>query len=227
MAKIVLSQDGKIISQHFIDSARLSIGSAPLCDIRINDDTCPEQFAVITTLMLDHFIEAVNADQPVPLNGSTCVRHLLQHGDTIFLGSHRLRYLNTANAAQGLDRTQLVKTELINGVAATAITVDLQLDLAKASARAARERFARGRLCWLDASGRQHEQELNRIIHALGKPDECYVVINRRPTGCYLTHVSGWRQGSVNGVAIGAEPVLLQDGDVIELGSEKVQFHHA
>ena len=57
-----------------------------------------------------------------------------------------------------------------------------------------------------------------------GKPDEQCAVVTRRPRGYFVTHVAGRRFPRVNGRAIGAEPLLLKHGDVIDVGSEKLEF---
>ena len=49
-------------------------------------------------------------------------------------------------------------------------------------------------------------------------------VVTRRPRGYYVTHVSGRRHPRVNGQAIGKDPLLLKHGDVVDLGSEKLEF---
>jgi hypothetical protein len=46
----------------------------------------------------------------------------------------------------------------------------------------------------------------------------------RRPPGYFITHVEGNKTARVNGQAIGSETHALQEGDVIEVGQEKLEF---
>ncbi|MFN3987399.1 MAG: FHA domain-containing protein [Rhodocyclaceae bacterium] len=224
MAKIVLSLDGKIVDQRFLDSARIVVGRDGDNDIVVPADEVSPRHAMISTMVLDHFVESLDAGQPVLVNGKPATRHLLQNGDVIFLGAYRLKYLNTTAAAAGLDRTQLLKPEIINEIAAAVPDAPIKLDGACAAAHAARERLARGRVSgvWGRYAGR--EVEIERVLLPVGTRGECLAVINRRPTGCFLTHVSGRQRAKVNGMTVGAEPVQLKDGDTIEADTDQLVF---
>ena len=49
-------------------------------------------------------------------------------------------------------------------------------------------------------------------------------VITRRPSGYHLAYLEGFSKVKVNGQAMGAEPVTLNDGAIIELGDMKMEF---
>jgi hypothetical protein len=68
------------------------------------------------------------------------------------------------------------------------------------------------------------EIELRRVLHRVGVPGKQLAVINRRPQGYFVTHVSGRRTPRVNGDRIGAEPRLLKSGETIEVAGEALQF---
>lgn len=225
MAKVVLSLDGTIMDQHFLGEGRLTIGRDSACDVVVPAPEVSLRQAAISAVVNDHFIEDMGSTNGTVVNGKSVGRHLLQNGDVVFLGPYRLRYLNTASAGRGLDRTQLLRPEAMDGVGAGAGEAALPLDVASAAAHAARARLAHGRIRGIEGQYAGCEISIERVLLPVGSRDSCAGVINRRPTGCYLAHVSGKGRVRVNGRPVGAEPVLLGDGDLVEAGADRLVFH--
>lgn len=225
MAKIVLSLDGKIIDQKFLDQSRLTLGSGQEADLVVPCDSLQPLHAAFSTIVNDRFIESLVDGQTLMVNGKAITRHLLQHGDVVFLGDYRLKYLNANAAAHSLDRTQWLEPARVRDISATIADAPLNLDYACAAARAARDRLARGSVTGVWGRFAGTTVEIDRILLALGSPDECVAVINRRPTGCFLSHVSGKLRTKHNGTVLGNQAVLLKDGDTIDTGKEQVVFH--
>lgn len=71
------------------------------------------------------------------------------------------------------------------------------------------------------AAGR--EMALVKPLTTLGKPGVAVASITRSPRAFVLAHVEG-TQPLVNGAAVGAEGIALQDGDRIELAGTQMQF---
>ena len=225
MAKIVLSRDGKIVDQRFLGEAPLVIGRDGGCDLTVNvPEVCLQQ-AAINTVVNDHILEDMDSPNGTLVNGKPVRRHLLQNGDVVFLGDYRLKYLNTSSGGRGMDRTLLLDANQIDEIAELTNCGSFGLGLAAAVAHAARERFARGRLECLDGVAAGQEVEIERIVHPVGKRGASFAVINRRPSGCFLTHVSGNPRVKVNGQPLTDAPVSLADGDTVEAGEEKYVFH--
>ncbi|HSG43683.1 MAG TPA: hypothetical protein VLA72_11060, partial [Anaerolineales bacterium] len=61
---------------------------------------------------------------------------------------------------------------------------------------------------------------------SLGKPGVQVASISKRPDGYVLSHVEGDTHPTVNDNDIGANPYILNDGDVIELAGIKIQFNY-
>lgn len=226
MAKIVLSRDGKIVDQRFLGDAALVIGRDGACDLTVSAPEVSLQQASINTVLNDHILEDMNSPNGTLVNGKPVRRHLLQNGDVVFLGDYRLKYLNSS-AARGMDRTLLLDANQIDEIAELTNCGSFGLGLAAAVAHAARERFARGRLECVAGPSEGREIEIERILHAVGARETSFAVINRRPSGCFLTQVSGRSRVRVNAQPLAQAPALLADGDVIEAGEEKYVFHPA
>ena len=72
------------------------------------------------------------------------------------------------------------------------------------------------------AAGR--EMALVKPVTTIGKPGVAVASITRHPQGFALAHVEGGRQPTLNGVAVGLEPVTLKNGDMIELAGTQMLF---
>jgi len=72
------------------------------------------------------------------------------------------------------------------------------------------------------AAGR--EMALVKPVTTIGKPGVAVASITRHPQGFALAHVEGARQPTLNGVAVGLEPAMLKDGDMIELAGTQMLF---
>jgi hypothetical protein len=71
------------------------------------------------------------------------------------------------------------------------------------------------------AAGR--EMALVKPVTTIGKPGVAVASITRTQ-GFALAHVEGARQPTLNGVAVGLEPVTLKNGDMIELAGTQMLF---
>lgn len=74
------------------------------------------------------------------------------------------------------------------------------------------------------ATGR--EVPLTKVVTTIGKPGVAVAAITRRQRGFVVHHVEGAGNPTLNGAPIGADPVSLKNGDLIELAGTKMQFVH-
>ena len=236
MAKIVLSRDGEIVDQRFITEARLTIGRGSDNVLVIDDADVRPFHAMIVPMVNDHFIESSDPEAMLQVNGQKAGRHLLQHGDVIFLGGHRLKYINAASSRVGFDLTQAIGTPGMQAQIGAVHSIQNEMpvlpdenspNVASAVARNTRARFPRGVLVRQGGGGQRI-----RIEHALIGLDQteagAAAVIVRRPQGCYLLASGGVRAVTVkhNGQLIGRQAVLLSDGDLVDLGNQVFQFEY-
>ena len=75
------------------------------------------------------------------------------------------------------------------------------------------------------AAGR--EVPLVKVVTTIGKPGVAVAAITKRPHGFVVAHVEGSNKPTLNGAAIGAEPVTLKNGDLLELAGTQMQFVQA
>ncbi len=76
----------------------------------------------------------------------------------------------------------------------------------------------------LNGANAGRELELTKTLTTLGKPGLQVAVITRRPQGYFITHVEGANFPIVNGRQLDAQAHPLEDHDVIEIASVKMEF---
>ncbi|UCV03249.1 FHA domain-containing protein [Dechloromonas denitrificans] len=223
MAKLVLSLNGNLLNQYFIDQTTLSIGRDSGNDIVINDALLSREHARIVCFGEDHIVEDLGSSNGSSVNGCPLQRQILHHRDVIELGAHRLCYLNTRKSAEvDLERTMLIKALPQTGQPAAHAPAFVIPAL-----RPARALWPEGRVKVLAGQGRHVIGEcvgLDRVVTTFGIPGEQLAVISRRPLGYFLTHVEGARFPRVNQRAINGAPYALSDGDQIEVAGYRLHF---
>lgn len=225
MAKLVLSSDGAIVFQCFVDDARLTVGRDPASDVVVDDPAASPAHAVVVPVGKDHILEDLGSAGGTYVNGTRIERHILQHGDTIAFGALHLRYLNPrASSEVDLDRTMLIAGLKPAADAAADAAQRPAESLRVPSAPAARVRFPDAAVRFMRGPRAPGRMPLDRVVAAFGRPGELLAVVVRRPHGFFLCHVEGRGHAKVNGKPLGAEPRLLRDGDVIDVADERVEF---
>ena len=76
----------------------------------------------------------------------------------------------------------------------------------------------------LSGASAGREMALTKAVSTIGKAGVGTAAISRRAGGFVVHHVEGAGNPALNGVAFGAEPVNLKNGDMIELAGTQMQF---
>jgi pSer/pThr/pTyr-binding forkhead associated (FHA) protein len=80
------------------------------------------------------------------------------------------------------------------------------------------------RLKVLSGSKAGSEIALTKSITTIGKPVLHTAVILSRADGYHLAHVEGSRYPQVNGATVGSQPYKLNNGDIIDMSGNRVEF---
>lgn len=223
MAKLVLSLNGNLLNQYFIDKACLGIGRDTTNDIVINDALLSREHARILSFGEDHIVEDLQSSNGSLINGRPLVRQILQHRDVIELGGHHLCYLNSRMAGDvDLERTMLIKAQPSDGAPALESPA-----FAMPAVHASRASWPEGQVRVIAGQGQHAIGEyvrLDGVVTTFGVPSEQLVVIARRPSGFFLTHVEGTNFPRVNQRPINHEPHALSNGDQIEAAGYRLEF---
>ena len=229
MAKLVLSMNGSVLGNYFLEKERFSIGRKPTCDIHINDQGVSKEHAVILTVGNDQILEDMGSTNGTHVNGHGVKRQILQNGDVIEVGRYRLKFVNKkAMPDMDFDKTLMIpafdRTKL-NEEGAIKLGEDTaSISTAVANARNVKTVFPLGAVRGIGGTLMGKELELVRAITPLGKLGDS-AIITRRPVGYFVIHVVGKKYPIVNGKSIGSEPYALDNLDQIEVGLDKLQFY--
>lgn len=240
MAKLVLSFDGKTLSEHEISKQRITLGRKPQNDIRIDNLAVSGEHAAVVTYGHDSFLEDLDSTNGTVVNGALIKKHFLQNGDVIEVGKHRITYVaegdelpnGAAEDAGGdFDKTMIIRKPM-GGMpppppAEPAGDSGMSQTQAMPGPEAApppREEGPRAVLQVLTGTNAGRELALTKSLTSIGKPNVQVAVITRRPQGYFITHVQGKDFPIVNGERLDAQAHPLADHDVIELAGIKMEF---
>jgi FHA domain len=209
MPKMIVSIDGVVIKEVQLTKDRTSLGRRPYNDIVIDNLAVSGEHAVLQMSGKEVFLEDLNSTNGTYVNGKAVKKQLLRHGDTVEIGKYKIKYADE-NAAPDFDKTMIFK----GGSPPPASSVPV--------AHGAPGGPAAIKVMSGAAAGR--EVALVKVVTTIGKPGVAVAAITKRPQGFVVAHVEGVDKPSLNGARIGAEPVQLKNGDVLELAGTQMQF---
>ncbi len=245
MARLILSLDGQVLAEYNMSKERYTIGRLPDNDVRIDNPAVSGHHSLIINILNDSFLEDLNSTNGTYVNGKLIKKHALQHGDTITIGHHQLRFVD--QQATEVDQDEFEKTMVIppsqqnvrsldeaqkavekavggsrGGAAARTFTETAASDKA-----AAPPALPTAKLQVLSGAFAGRELELTKALTTLGRPGIQVAAITRRAEGYYVVHVESGKEGDyprVNGESIGSQARKLNDNDVLQLAGVKMGF---
>jgi hypothetical protein len=208
MPKLTLSFKGHVIDVYHLEKEETCIGRDEDCDICIDSlAIAPHQALIRQNSEHEYQLEAMDEAFPVTINHQRVEVTSLSHGDVIQIGKHTLTYavdVMEHGADLGSRPEQEREAEEDSTSSEMPSTGILQIMNG--------ENF--GRIIPLT-------RNMTRIGHAGG---DC-AMISKRDDGYFLSFLEGPHPPIVNRISIGNGSHLLHDGDIIEVGGTKMQFH--
>jgi hypothetical protein len=137
------------------------------------------------------------------------------------IGKYKIKYINEA-ANPGYEKTMIIKAGSIPPAPVTTAGAPRAEGATAAAATELASLAAAIKVLSGAAAGR--EVPLVKVVTTIGKPGVAVAAITKRPHGFVVAHVEGANKPTLNGAAIGAEPVTLKNGDLLELAGTQMQF---
>jgi hypothetical protein len=137
----------------------------------------------------------------------------LQNNDTVEIGKYKIKYINELPGAN-YDKTVIMKPGAIPAPAETGAGAPAGTELG----------HVKGAIKVLSGAAAGREVPLVKVVTTIGKPGVAVAAITKRPHGFVVAHVEGGNKPTLNGAAIGQEPVALKNGDMLELAGTQMQF---
>ncbi len=225
MPKMIVSIDGVVIKEVQLTKDRTSLGRRPYNDIVIDNLAVSGEHAVLQMSGNDVHLEDLNSTNGTYVNGKAVKKQLLQNSDVVEIGKYKIKYVNEALEA-GFEKTMIIKAGSAGLAPAAPVAAGLPpaatTPVAPPVAGAGSGANAAIKVMSGAAAGR--EVPLVKVVTTIGKPGVAVAAITKRPHGFVIAHVEGANRPSLNGAPIGAEPVALKNGDVLELAGTQMQF---
>ena len=215
MPKMIVSIDGVVIKEVQLTKDRTSLGRRPYNDIVIDNLAVSGEHAVLQMSGNEVYLEDLNSTNGTYVNGKAVKKQLLQNSDTVEIGKYKIKYVNEqANA--GFEKTMVIKAGSAGLASPVAAPAPAAVAPSGATISAAIKVMSGA------AAGR--EVALVKVVTTIGKPGVAVAAITKRQHGFVVAHVEGADRPSLNGTPIGAEPVTLKNGDLLELAGTQMQF---
>ena len=216
MPKMIVSIDGVVIKEVQLTKDRTSLGRRPYNDIVIDNLAVSGEHAVLQMSGNEVYLEDLNSTNGTYVNGKAVKKQLLQNSDTVEIGKYKIKYVNEA-ANAGFEKTMVIKAGSAGLVPPAGVPAAAPVAVGAAPGPNAAIKVMSGA-----AAGR--EVALVKVVTTIGKPGVAVAAITKRPHGFVVAHVEGTDKPYLNGAPIGAEPVTLKNGDVLELAGTQMQF---
>ncbi|EGV50525.1 FHA domain-containing protein [Candidatus Endoriftia persephone] len=210
MPKLTLSFKGRLIDVYHLKPGETLIGRNPSCDICIDSLAIAPLHAKIVLDDQQCRIEVLDEEYPLSLNYNSIERSELTHGDLMEIGKHTLAYAEDAIEPSGDINIPVGSNEQAeSGPEGTNID----------------ESRRKGILQILSGTHLGRIIPLNRNLTRIGRAGTDCAMISLRNDGYYISYLEGPNPPQVNDHPIGSESFLLKEGDMIEVGETKMQFH--
>lgn len=219
MPKMIVSIDDVVIKEVQISKDRTTLGRRPYNDIVIDNLAVSGEHAVIQMTGDQVFLEDLNSTNGTYVNGRAIKRQQLQSGDEIEIGKYKIKFA-AEGAASEPDRPVAAQSRA--QVAAAPASSSGFAPSGMGDSQGFGAFHASIKVLSGAAAGR--EVPLTKVVTTIGKPGIAVAAITKRQHGFVVHHVEGGGNPTVNGAVIGADPVALKNGDVLELAGTQMQF---
>jgi hypothetical protein len=169
------------------------------------------------------FLEDLNSTNGTYINGKAVKKQLLQNNDTVEIGKYKIKYVNEVPGAT-FDKTVIMKPGVVPPPVARPAAPAGAATAAAGVATADDLSAVKGAIKVLSGAAAGREVPLVKVVTTIGKPGVAVAAITKRQQGFVVAHVEGGNRPTLNGAAIGAEPVALKNGDLLELAGTQMQF---
>jgi pSer/pThr/pTyr-binding forkhead associated (FHA) protein len=218
MPKMIVSIDGVVIKEVQLTKDRTTLGRRPYNDIVIDNLAVSGEHAILQMTGNEVHLEDLGSTNGTYINGKAVKKQLLQNNDTVEIGKYKIKYVNEVPGAN-FEKTLIMKAGTVPpplpaSAAAAPATAEAGVELAN----------VKGAIKVLSGAAAGREVPLVKVVTTIGKPGVAVAAITKRPHGFVVAHVEGGNKPTINGAAIGADPVTLKNGDLLELAGTQMQF---
>jgi len=214
MPKMIISIDGTVIGQMALAKDRTTLGRRAYNDIVLDNLAVSGEHAVLHMRGGEVEIEDLNSTNGTYVNAIVVQKQQkLKDNDVIEIGGCRLHFRARSSAASDTASTRAARGDYAASVPLSAAPTEAGalLELGVPVLRV------------LSGTDLGQEVPLQKVVTTIGKPGVAVAVVTRRRQSYMASTIMGGV--TLNDAPLGAEPVGLQEGDVLELGgATRMQF---
>jgi pSer/pThr/pTyr-binding forkhead associated (FHA) protein len=198
--QLIATVEGVEIKHVYLTKDRTTLGRKSGNDIVLDNLVVSGHHCVFELRGLaDVFIEDLGSTNGTFVNNQRVKeRRQLHDGDTIAIGHFRIQFL-TASGDSGFGQTTAFDSMMGSGQLQASFQV-------------------------LNGSSSGLEVPVVKAVTTFGKPGVTVVAVSHRRTGFFVAHLDGDVVPTLNGQPLTPDPVLLSNGDVLELAGTRMLF---
>jgi hypothetical protein len=203
MARLIITHQGTVIKEYDLSKEKITVGRKPSNDIVLDDPTVSGVHAAFLHMQYT-YIEDMNSTNGLKLNGKKVNKRQLNHGDVVQIGQHEFKFVD--DNVQDFESTVII---------AAPVTENVE-----------KKKVVKASVVIAQGAKKGESIALNKPYTKLGSASQV-AVIARRGESYYLMPMSGGAQGDspkLNGQQIGAESMLLKNGDTIDVAGTQLRF---
>jgi len=225
---MIVSIDGVVIKEVQLTKDRTTLGRRPYNDIVIDNLAVSGEHAVLQLTGSEVYLEDLNSTNGTYVNGKAVKKQLLQNNDTVEIGKYKIKFINEVPGAT-FEKTMIMKAGMVPPMPkpAAAATAAASGPAAAPTLTASPDAGHHASIKVLSGAAAGREVPLVKVVTTIGKPGVAVAAITKRAHGFVVAHVEGSNKPTLNGAPIGPEPVILKDGDMLELAGTQMQFLQA
>ena len=232
MSKIIVSFKGATIAEYELRPGEMIVGRKSSADIQIDSLAVSGSHAKISTHGDTTTIEDIGSTNGTFINDQKITSHTFKNGDAVQVGKHTITFVSGPAALveeddddeDEFEKTVVLGVNAMPGMAPAPKPAAAALGAAPAPTATTPQV---GGLQILNGPRSGLVFRLTKSLTNVGQKGHCAAVISRRGGGYHLAHVDGPNPPVVNGEQLGKQARPLQEGDIVEIGTIKMQFQAA
>ncbi|MEN8179311.1 MAG: FHA domain-containing protein [Pseudomonadota bacterium] len=219
MDKLIVINSDLETQEFILNQKQITVGRDQTNDVCLSDKSVSRHHADVVKIASKYFLEDAESTNGTRLNGLEIKKHILKDGDEIDIGKYKLCFQEEVGAGEveDLDKTVVIRPGDITSQQPKPPVSKPQRPSLATPRKKARIRFLAG-------PEEGEIKDVDKSFFTIGKPGGNLILINRRHTGYFLLKMGGDVPPSVNGEAVRAGGMELQDGDRVKLGELDFKF---
>lgn len=199
MPQLIATVKGVEVKHVYLHKDRTTLGRKPGNDIVLDTMVVSGQHCAFDLVgVADVFLQDLGSTNGTYVNDHMVRERVQLHdGDVIAIGPYRIRYLQASEEPSTFGGTQSFMPESLMLHASFTVETGTSSGL---------------------------EVPVVKAVTTFGKPGVSVVSVAQRRNGYFVTHLGGATPPLLNGAALGNEPALLADQDVLELAGTRMRF---